>query len=53
MAGRDPNRRVYGTQPLRRVGSGQERIDRELKPFYATMRDQDRSAIRRARVMPV
>lgn len=27
----------------------QERIDRELKPFYATMRDQDRSAIRRAR----
>lgn len=31
MAGRDPNRRVYGTQPLRRVGGGQDRIDREAQ----------------------
>ena len=31
MAGRDPYRRVYGTQPLRRVGSGQDRIDREAQ----------------------
>ncbi|QRK11555.1 hypothetical protein JQX13_16660 [Archangium violaceum] len=29
MAGRDPNRRIYGTQPLRRVGSGQDRFDKE------------------------
>ncbi|MCY1083098.1 hypothetical protein [Archangium lansingense] len=29
MAGRDPYRRVYGTQPLRRVGSGQDRFDKE------------------------
>lgn len=33
---------------LRMVGY-QERIDRELKPYYLTMRDQDRGAIRRAR----
>ena len=31
MAGRDPNRRVYSTQPLRRVGGGQDRIDREAQ----------------------
>jgi hypothetical protein len=31
MAGRDPDRRVYGTQPLRRVGGGQDRIDREAQ----------------------
>ncbi|MFY0572564.1 hypothetical protein ACN28E_53280 [Archangium lansingense] len=29
MAGRDPYRRVYSTQPLRRVGSGQDRFDKE------------------------
>ncbi|WNG41248.1 hypothetical protein F0U60_52065 [Archangium minus] len=29
MAGRDPNRRIYGTQPLRRVGSGQDQLDKE------------------------
>ena len=29
MAGRDPNRRIYGTQPLRRIGGGQEALDRE------------------------
>ncbi|OJT19464.1 hypothetical protein BO221_34325 [Archangium sp. Cb G35] len=29
MAGRDPNRRIYGTQPLRRVGTGQDRFDKE------------------------
>jgi hypothetical protein len=29
MSGRDPNRRVYGTQPLRRVGGGQDRFDKE------------------------
>ncbi len=31
MAGRDPNRRIYGTQPLRRVGGGQDRIDKEAQ----------------------
>jgi hypothetical protein len=31
MAGRDPYRRVYGTQPLRRVGGGQDRIDKEAQ----------------------
>lgn len=29
MAGRDPNRRIYGSQPLRRVGGGQDRFDKE------------------------
>jgi hypothetical protein len=29
MAGRDPNRRVYGTGPLRRVGGGQDQFDKE------------------------
>lgn len=29
MSGRDPNRRIYGTQALRRVGAGQDRIDKE------------------------
>ncbi|HEX8820493.1 MAG TPA: hypothetical protein VF794_11250 [Archangium sp.] len=29
MAGRDPNRRIYGTQALRRVGGGQDRFDKE------------------------
>ncbi|MBM7112717.1 hypothetical protein [Archangium primigenium] len=29
MAGRDPYRRVYGTQPLRRVGAGQDQFDKE------------------------
>jgi hypothetical protein len=29
MAGRDPYRRVYGTQSLRRVGGGQDRFDKE------------------------
>ncbi|HYO73191.1 MAG TPA: hypothetical protein VEU33_44720 [Archangium sp.] len=29
MAGRDPNRRIYGMQPVRRVGGGQDRIDKE------------------------
>lgn len=45
MAGRDPYRRVYGTQPLRRVGSGQDRIDREaqdgpLESPIPTVREQ-------------
>ncbi|WP_257462517.1 hypothetical protein [Archangium lipolyticum] len=31
MAGRDPYRRVYGTQPLRRVGAGQDRFDKEAQ----------------------
>jgi hypothetical protein len=31
MAGRNPYRRVYGTQPLRRVGSGQDRFDKEAR----------------------
>ena len=31
MAGRDPYRRVYGTQPLRRVGGGQDRFDKEAQ----------------------
>jgi hypothetical protein len=29
MSGRDPNRRIYGTQALRRVGAGQDRFDKE------------------------
>lgn len=29
MSGRDPNRRIYGTQALRRVGGGQDRFDKE------------------------
>lgn len=29
MSGRDPNRRIYGTQAIRRVGAGQDRIDKE------------------------
>ena len=29
MAGRDPYRRIHGTEPLRRVGSGQDRFDKE------------------------
>ena len=31
MTGRDPNRRVYGSQPLRRVGAGQDRFDKEAQ----------------------
>jgi len=31
MAGRDPNRRVYGSQPLRRVNSGQDQFDKEAE----------------------
>ena len=31
MAGRDPNRRIYGSQPLRRVNSGQEQFDKEAQ----------------------
>ena len=31
MNGRDPNRRIYGSQPLRRIGAGQERLDKEAQ----------------------
>ena len=31
MAGRDPNRRIYGSQPLRRVGAGQHQYDKEAR----------------------
>jgi hypothetical protein len=31
MSGRDPNRRIYGTQALRRVGGGQDRFDKEAQ----------------------
>ncbi len=45
MAGRDPNRRVYGMQPLRRVGGGQDRFDKEalegpLESPTSTVREQ-------------
>ena len=31
MNGRDPNRRVYGSGPLRRVGAGQDHFDKEAQ----------------------
>ena len=31
MAGRDPNRRIYGSQPLRRIGGGQDQYDKEAR----------------------
>jgi hypothetical protein len=45
MAGRDPNRRVYGSQPLRRVGGGQDRFDKEalegpMESPISTVREQ-------------
>jgi hypothetical protein len=45
MSGRDPNRRIYGTQALRRVGGGQDRFDKEaqegpLESPTSTVREQ-------------
>ncbi|OJH36402.1 hypothetical protein [Cystobacter ferrugineus] len=31
MAGRDPNRRIYGSRPLGRVNSGQDQFDKEAQ----------------------
>lgn len=35
--------------PAERIAAFQERVNQELRPYYLNMRDQDRSAIRRAR----